>query len=58
MDRMINVTPEQIVTRMALTDMLSWTAPAPKTESKTTMAAPGKSQRPDWVTKTKMERKK
>ena len=26
----INVTPEQIVTRMAKTDLLSWAAPAPK----------------------------
>jgi ribonuclease Z len=25
----INVTPEQIVTRMAKTDLLSWAAPAP-----------------------------
>ena len=27
----INVTPEQIVTRMAKTDLLSWAAPAPGT---------------------------
>ncbi len=26
----INVTPEQIVTRMAKTDLLSWAAPAPR----------------------------
>ncbi len=28
----INVTPEQIVTRMAKTDLLSWAAPAPKVD--------------------------
>ena len=54
----INVTPEKIVTRMALTDMLAWAAPAPKSDKKPTMAPPSKSQRPDWVTKTKIERKK
>lgn len=54
----INVTQEQIVTRMAMTDMLSWAAPAPKTESRPTMETLNKAQRPDWVSKTKIERKK
>ena len=54
----INVTSEQIVTRMAMTDMLSWAAPAPKTESEPTMDALSKAKRSDWVTKTRIERKK
>jgi len=53
-----NVTPEQIVTRMAMTDMLSWATPAPKTESEPTMDALSEAKRPDWVTKTRIERKK
>ena len=54
----INVTPEQIVTRMAMTDMLSWAAPAPKTESEPTMEALSEAKRPEWVTKTRIKRKK
>ena len=54
----INVTPEQIVTRMALTDMLAWAVPAPKPKKEPTMDAPSKSQRPKGLTDTKIERKK
>ena len=54
----INVTPEQIVTRMALTDMLSWAAPAPKVEAEPTIEPLSDARRPDWVTKSRIERNK
>lgn len=54
----INVTPEQIVTRMAMTDLLSWAAPAPKTESEPTLDTLSDAKRPDWVTKTRIKPKK
>jgi ribonuclease Z len=57
----INVTPEQIVTRMAQTDLLSWAAPAPR-------SAAGKKQElepyitegrtPQWVVDTRIVREK
>jgi ribonuclease Z len=53
----INVMSVQIDTCKALTDMLSWTVPAPKSGKNPTMASPSKAKRPDWVTKTKIERK-
>ena len=52
----INVTPQQIVSRMAMTDMLSWAAPAPETETEPTFEALSEATRPDWVTRTRIER--
>ncbi len=56
----INVTPEQIVTRMAKTDLLSWAAPAPRPPAG---AAPPQmdppvteGRTPQWVTDTEITR--
>ena len=54
----INVTPEQIVTRMAKTDLLSWAAPAPKTEGQKPPKldpAPTEGRTQSWVTKTRFK---
>ena len=53
----INVTLEQIVTRMAMADMLSWAAPAPKTELEPTIEKQNQAKRPDWLTTTRIEHK-
>ena len=56
----INVTPEQIVTRMAQTDLLSWAAPAPRSA---TGERPGlepyvtEGRTPQWVIDTGIKRK-
>ncbi|MEH6585702.1 MAG: guanitoxin biosynthesis MBL fold metallo-hydrolase GntH [Halioglobus sp.] len=55
----INVTPEQIVTRMAKTDLLSWAAPAPKIEGQKPPKldpAPTEGRTQSWVTKTRFKR--
>ena len=55
----INVTPEQIVTRMAKTDLLSWAAPAPKVEGQKPPKldpAPTEGRTQSWVTKTRFKR--
>jgi ribonuclease Z len=57
----INVTPEQIVTRMALTDLLSWAAPAPKSAAgaRPELDPPpteGRTQK--WVVDTRIVREK
>jgi ribonuclease Z len=50
----INVTPEQIVTRMAKTDLLSWAAPAPKTDKPPKLdPAPTEGRTPEWVQATR-----
>jgi len=55
----INVTPEQIVVRMAVTDLLAWMPPQrPKNGKKPEMATPSKAQRPDWVSATQIKPKK
>lgn len=54
----INVTPEQIVTRMAKTDLLSWAAPAPKIEGQKPPKlepAPTEGRTQSWVTKTRFK---
>jgi ribonuclease Z len=53
----INVTPEQIVTRMARTDWLSWVAPAPKpADGKKPQLdpAPTEGRTPNWVVDTRI----
>jgi len=53
----INVTPEQIVTRMARTDLLSWAAPAPKPADGAkpeVSPAPTKGRTPGWVSDTRI----
>lgn len=53
----INVTPEQIVTRMAKTDLLSWAAPAPKSEGgkrPTLDPAPTEGRTQSWVVDTRI----
>jgi len=56
----INVTPEQIVTRMAKTDLLSWAAPAPRPPAgaaRPQMDPPVTEGRtPQWVTDTEITR--
>jgi ribonuclease Z len=57
----INVTPEQIVTRMAQTDLLSWAAPAPKSaaDKKPKIDPPPTEGRtPKWVVDTRIVPKK
>jgi ribonuclease Z len=57
----INVTPEQIVTRMARTDLLSWTAPAPKSadgKKPKLSPAPTEGRTPSWVVDTRIVDKK
>lgn len=52
----INVTPEQIVTRLAATNLLHWTPPVPPDKrGDTTMAPRSKSAIPGWVRETKIE---
>jgi ribonuclease Z len=56
----INVTPEQIVTRIAQTDLLSWAAPAPKSaagKKPTLDPAPTEGRTPKWVVDTRIVRK-
>ncbi len=53
----INVTPEQIVTRMAKTDLLSWAAPAPKPadgQRPKIDPAPTEGRTPQWVVDTRL----
>ncbi|MCG8531327.1 MAG: MBL fold metallo-hydrolase [Desulfovibrionales bacterium] len=52
----INVTSQQIVTRMAMVDLLSWPVPAPQLKAKPTMEEPSKANRPDWITRTRISR--
>ncbi len=55
----INVTPEQIVTRMAKTDLLSWAAPAPRVKGQKPPKpdpAPTEGRTPSWVTKTRFKK--
>ncbi len=55
----INVTPEQIVTRMAKTDLLSWAAPAPRAKGQKPPKldpAPKEGRTESWVTKTRLKR--
>jgi ribonuclease Z len=57
----INVTPEQIVTRMARTDLLSWAAPAPKPgdgKKPKLSPAPTEGRTPKWVVDTRILDKK
>ena len=53
----INVTPEQIVTRMAKTDLLSWAAPAPKSSKPPKLdPAPTEGRTPEWVQATRFKK--
>ncbi len=53
----INVTPEQIVTRMAKTDLLSWAAPAPRGGSPPEVdPVPTDGRTQDWVMDTRFNR--
>lgn len=53
----INVTPEQIVIRQAKTSMLAEVPDAPKLEGvDMNPGEPSKSKRPDWLTKTRIEK--
>jgi len=53
----INVTPEQIVIRQAKTDMLASLPDAPKLEGvDMNPGEPSKSKRPDWLTKTRIQK--
>ena len=57
----INVTSEQIVTRMAKTDLLSWAAPTPKIKGHKPPKldpAPTEGRTQSWVTKTRFKRGK
>ena len=57
----INVTPEQIVTRMAQTDLLSWAAPAPRSGAKEPPELEPyitEGRTPQWVIDTEIVRKK
>jgi ribonuclease Z len=54
----INVTPEQIVTRMAKTDLLSWAAPAPKVKGQKRPKldpAPTEGRTQSWITETRFK---
>jgi ribonuclease Z len=50
----INVTPEQIVTRMAVTDMLYWAPPPPEGGAEPVLAPPSEAKVPDWLLETKI----
>lgn len=51
----INVSREQVVTRMARTDLLSWSAPSPKTDVEPTYdAKPTEGLTPSWVSQTRI----
>jgi len=53
----INVTPEQIVTRMAKTDLLSWAAPAPGTGKPPELdPAPTEGRTQEWVIETRFQK--
>jgi ribonuclease Z len=56
----INVTPEQIVTRMAKTDLLSWAAPAPRAKGQKPPKVdppPIEGRTESWVTKTRFKKR-
>lgn len=50
----INVTTEQIVTRMSMPDMLNWPVPASEPETETTIKDLSDQTRPDWITETRI----
>jgi ribonuclease Z len=51
----INVTPEQIVTRMAKTDHLAWAAPSPESDEPAEIDPPVTEGRTfEWVTRTRL----
>jgi len=52
----INVTPEQIVTRMTMPNMLSWAEPAPELETEPVIGELSDQTRPDWITETRIQR--
>ena len=52
----INVTPEQVVSRMSRPNMLSWPEPAPELESEKTIKDLSDQSRPDWITETRISR--
>ena len=45
----INVTPEQIVSRMAATNLLHWTPPPPPDAPRGTMGAKSEAKIPQWL---------
>ena len=53
----INLTPEQIVTRMAQTSLLHWPPPAPPAKQKWEMEPRSKAVIPEWVAKTNLAAK-
>jgi len=55
----INVTKEQIVSRMAETNPLAWPAHQPKSgREQAELASPSEAKMPDWLTETRIELKK
>jgi ribonuclease Z len=52
----INVTPEQIVTRMAQTDLLSWAAPSPTGAAQELDPPVTEGRTPQWVSETRLVR--
>ncbi len=50
----INVTPDQIVTRMAMPDELSWPEPAPELKEKPEIGELSDQKRPEWITNTRI----
>ncbi len=55
----INVTEEQIVTRMAETNPLAWPAQQPKSgREQTELATPSEAKMQDWLTETRIDPKK
>ncbi|MGF1734953.1 guanitoxin biosynthesis MBL fold metallo-hydrolase GntH [Photobacterium satsumensis] len=53
----INVTKEQIVTRMARTDQLAWAEPSPESDAQLTYAPkPTEGLTPSWISDTRLDR--
>jgi ribonuclease Z len=53
----INVTPDQIVSRMARTDLLSWAAPAPRTGERPELdPAPTEGRTQEWIIETRFRK--
>lgn len=50
----INVTPEQIVTRMTMPNELSWPEPSPELEKKPEIGELSDQKRPEWITNTRI----
>ena len=51
----INLTPKQIVTRMARTNLLHWAPPPPESEQEAKLATASEARIPDWLMETKIK---